>query len=238
MYLKLIKTNINQIISKMKQISNSLILLDLESESKEGADRSDNVTLDGSWSEKLDNKEKINETQNQIKNTDSNSLFGMASNDFVNNNNESSNSSRSSTITSYNWIRRSFEDLDIEVVQTEIMQKRKRKDSNHHQQKLTMERKHPLLSFSSSLNSEQFYNKDGRNSKAVPYGDKDASNCFECRRMLGQVIDDGNGIPRQTEMSSYPCECPVTEVSCCDNCCSSSTSNKDFDENEDALMVN
>merc|ERR1712038_407007 len=154
----------------------------------------------------------------------------------MNNNNESSNSSRSSTLTSYNWIRRSFEDLDIEVVQTEIMQKRKRKDSNHHQQQLTMERKHPLLSFSSSLNSEQFYNKDARNSKAVPYGDKDASNCFECRRMLGQVIDDANGIPRQTETSSYPCECPVTEVSCCDNCCSSGTSNKDFDEIEDAFM--
>ena len=222
----------------MIQISNSLIFLDLENESKEGADRSDNVTLDGSWSEKLDNKEKINDgRQNQIKDADSNSLLGMASNDFMNNNNESSNSSRSSTITSYNWIRRSFEDLDIEVVQTEIMQKRKRKDSNHHQQQLTMERKHPLLSFSSSLNSEQFYNKDGRNSKAVPYGDKDASNCFECRRMLGQVIDDGNGIPRQTETSSYPCECPVTEVSCCDNCCSSGTSNKDCDENEDALMV-
>merc|ERR1712038_1718187 len=55
----------------------------------------------------------------------------------MNNNNESSNSSRSSTITSYNWIRRSFEDLDIEVVQTEIMQKRKRKESNHYQQQLS-----------------------------------------------------------------------------------------------------
>ena len=183
-----------------------MIFLDLEHVSKVEEERRngsgipqfemDNLTLDGSRSERLDNKEEINDTQNQIKNADSSSLSGVASNDFMNNNNESSNSSRSSTITSYNWIRRSFEDLDIEVVQTEIMQKRKRKDSNHHQQKLNMERKHPLLSFSSSLNSEQFYNKDGRNSKAVPYGDKDASNCFECRRMLGQVIDDGNGIPK------------------------------------------
>ena len=232
----------------MKEISSSWVFLDVEHELQEESEKRDgsripqfemdNLTLDGSRTEKLDNKEKINEIQNQITNADSNSLFGVASNDFMNNNNESSNSSRSSTITSYNWIRRSFEDLDIEVVQTEIMQKRKRKESNHHQQQLAMERKHPSLSFSSSLNSEQFYNKDARNSKAVPYGDKDASNCFECRRMLGQVIDDGNGIPRQTETSSYPCECPVTEVSCCDNCCSSGISNKDCDENEDAFMVN
>merc|ERR1719414_1033301 len=116
-----------------------------------------------------------------------------------------------------------------------MMQKRKRKDSSIHHQ-LNMERKQPSHLFSSSLNSEDFHYKDARNSKAVPYGDKDASNCFECRRMLGQVIDDGNGIPRQTETSSYPCECPVTEVSCCDNCCSSGISNKDCDENEDAFM--
>ena len=196
----------------------------------------DNVTFDGYTSEKVDNNEKIDDrTRNQVKNADSNSLFEVASNDFMNNNNESSNSSRSSTITSYNWIRRSFEDLDIEVVQTEIMQKRKRKESNHHQQQLAMERKHPSLSFSSSLNSEQFYNKDARNSKAVPYGDKDASNCFECRRMLGQVIDDANGMSRQTEATNDPCECPMTEILCCDNCCSSS--NDGFNENEDALMV-
>ena len=167
-------------------------------------------------------------------NTESDLLFGV--NDVLNNNNESASSSRSSTITSYNWIRRSFEDLDIEVVQTEIMQKRKRKDSNL-QQQLNKERKHPSLSFSTSLNSEDLHYRESKNSKAVPYGDKDASNCFECRRMFGQVIDDAIGAPGQTETSNYPCDCPISEISCCDNCCFSSTMNNGSDESNDTLMV-
>ena len=180
----------------------------------------------------LDYENRSNDKKIGSKQEDLDSLFRENIDNELNNNNESSNSSRNSTITSYNWIRRSFEDLDIEVVQTEIMQKRKRKESN---QQLTLERKHPTLSFSSSLNSEDFHYKDGRNSKDVPYGDKDASNCFECRRMLGQVIDDANGMTRQSEASNYPCECPMTEILCCDNCCSSS--NDGFNENEDVLMV-
>ena len=168
-------------------------------------------------------------------NAECTSLFEVTSNDSINNNNELNNSSRNSSITSYNWIRRSFEDLDIEVVQTEMMQKRKRKDSSIHHQ-LNMERKQPSLSFSSSLNSEDFHYKESKNSKDVPYGDKDASNCFECRRMLGQVIDDANGISEGVETSSH-CDSPITQISCCEKCCSSCTLNNRSDENEDTLMV-
>ena len=152
--------------------------------------------------------------------------------------NSSNNSSRNSTITSCNWIRRSFEDLDIEVVQTEIMQKRKRKDSNLAYGVPTFDRKlHSSLSFSSSSTSEDFHN--GLSSKDVPYGgNKNADNCIECKRItLGQVIDDYEGLARQSETKTYPCDCPIGEIYCCDTCCSSYTTGTMFHESEDVAMV-
>ena len=152
--------------------------------------------------------------------------------------NDSNNSSRNSTITSCNWIRRSFEDLDIEVVQTEIMQKRKRKDSKLAHGVPTYDRKlHSSLSFSSSSTSEDFHNSVS--SKDVPYGgNKNADNCIECRRMmLGPVIDDYEGLTRLSEAQTYPCDCPIGEIFCCDTCCSSCTNRTIFRESEDVAMV-
>jgi len=144
--------------------------------------------------------------------------------------NESNNSSRNSTLSSFNWIRRSFEDLDIEVLQTEIMQKRKRKDSRIQQQPSVDRRKH-ALSLSSSTNSEDF--QTYISSKVMPYCEKDADDCIECRRMFGQVIDDEPGMTRHRDTQTYPCDCPIVDISCYENCCSKCTSSTLRHENEE-----
>jgi len=53
--------------------------------------------------------------------------------------------------------------------------------------------------------------------------------------MLGQVIDDANRILGEVETSTH-CDCPITQISCYEKCCSSCTLNNRSDENEDTLM--
>merc|ERR1719273_2842592 len=99
---------------------------------------------------------------------------------------DSNTSSRNSTLSSCNWIRRSFEDLDIEAVQTETMQIRKRKDSKMQQPKHQPHERKKLT----SSTSVDFHNDVS--SKDVPYGDINADDdCVECSRIVvGHVIDD------------------------------------------------
>jgi hypothetical protein len=73
----------------------------------------------------------------------------------------------------------------------------------------------------------------------VPYGgNKNADNCIQCSRIMsGQVIDDYEGLTGQSETQTYPCDCPIGEIYCCDTCCSSYTNRTMSHESENVAMV-
>ena len=141
----------------------------------------------------------------------------------------SNNSSRNSTISSQNWMRRSFEDLDLEVVQTETMQTRKRKRSRQHHP--SFERK-PPLSLSSSSISEDFQKDSVSDDVSYVYDDS----CIECRRMFGQAIDELQGTPKYCSVLQYPCDCPIAQMPCCESCCSSCSNSTVLPQNENMLV--
>ena len=141
---------------------------------------------------------------------------------------DSNTSSRNSTLSSCNWIRRSFEDLDIEAVQTETMQIRKRKDSKMQQPKQLERRK---LTSSTSVD---FHNDVS--SKDVPYADTNADeDCVECSRIVvGHVIDDDSQRERviPKDIQRYPCQCPIEEILYCDSCSYAYPDNIDYHQKE------
>ena len=141
---------------------------------------------------------------------------------------DSNTSSRNSTLSSCNWIRRSFEDLDIEAVQTETMQIRKRKDSKMQQPKQLERRK---LTSSTSVD---FHNDVS--SKDVPYDDTNADeDCVECSRIVvGHVIDDDSQRERVITrgIERYPCQCPIEEILYCDSCSYAYPDNIDYHRRE------
>ena len=150
--------------------------------------------------------------------------------------NGSNNSSRNSTLSSFNWIRRSFEDLELEVLQTEIMQTRKRKDSKSKQNPFVERRsRRHAHSFSSSTNSEDF--QTDISSKVMPYCKEDADDCIECRHMFGQVIDDDPVMMKRRDTQIYPCDCPIVDIPCCENCCSVRSSSPMHHEKDEILTV-
>ena len=142
---------------------------------------------------------------------------------------DSNTSSRNSTLSSCNWIRRSFEDLDIEAVQTETMQIRKRKDSKMQQLQQPLERR--KLTSSTSVD---FHNDVS--SKDVPYGDTNADDdCVECSRIVvGHVIDDDSQRERviPKDIQRYPCQCPIEEILYCDSCSYVYPDNIDYHQKE------
>ena len=142
---------------------------------------------------------------------------------------DSNTSSRNSTLSSCNWIRRSFEDLDIEAVQTETMQIRKRKDSKMQQLQQPLERR--KLTSSTSVD---FHNDVS--SKDVPYGDTNADDdCVECSRIVvGHVIDDDSQRERviPKDIQRYPCQCPIEEILYCDSCSYAYPDNIDYHQKE------
>lgn len=143
---------------------------------------------------------------------------------------DSNTSSRNSTLSSCNWIRRSFEDLDIEAVQTETMQIRKRKDSKMQQPKHQQLERRKLT----SSTSVDFHNDIS--SKDVPYGDTNADyDCVERSRIVvGHVIDDDSQRERviPKDIQRYPCQCPIEEILYCDSCCYTYPDNIDYHQSQ------
>ena len=140
---------------------------------------------------------------------------------------DSNPSSRNSTM-SHNWIRKSFEDLDLEVAQTEVMQKRKISARENFMSSSSFERKHssshPYLQRSGSENLDT----EIPSTDISPFGQM-TSDYTECKRLYGQAIDEYDAIICNCDIihnfgnSHYNYSPPVFQ-SCCINCCCSCSS--------------